>query len=163
MALHWPLKSPSFQISFVNDAGAPITTAHADTDYRRADTYRLMVTAASSGYLTLIGQGTSSDYFLLAPNLRGKIGLRRIDTGSHSFPGHLLFDTTQLSEQQRRLYFTPPYGNERVLALLTATPLFNQMMEGLAPLSEGEVVRLILEAHSRPGSQLALAKVVTRP
>lgn len=163
VALHWPLKSPSFQISFVNDAGAPITTAHADTDYRRADTYRLMVTAASSGYLTLIGQGTSSDYFLLAPNLRGKIGLRRIDTGSHSFPGHLLFDTTQLSEQQRRLYFTPPYGNERVLALLTATPLFNQMMEGLAPLSEGEVVRLILEAHSRPGSQLALAKVVTRP
>lgn len=163
VAMHWPLKSPAFQISFVNDAGAPITTAHADTDYRRADTYGLMVTTASRGYLTLIGQGTSSDYFLLAPNLRGKVGLKQIDTGSHSFPGPLLFDTTQLSEQQRRLYFTPPCGNERVLALLTTTPLFDQMMDGLAPLTEGEVVRLILEAHNRPGSQLALAKVVTRP
>lgn len=163
LAMHSPLRSPGFQITFVDDVGKPIQTAHATSDRSKSDTYCLSISTSSRGYLTLIGQGTASDYFLLSPNKYGMVGLRPIDTGSPIFfPGPLLFDTQQLSHDFRRICFLPPCGTERVLALLTPTLLVRELGEPLARLSEGEVVRLILDAHTAPNSRLALARVVTR-
>lgn len=160
VAGHWPRLSKALQIEFVDTQDRPVHRALVSRHASACDNYRARIVTVQSGCLTLIAQGASGTYYLLAPNPHG-LGNSPLPAGTHFFPGAPVLDVAQLPAEQRRLYFSLPAGNEHLLAALTPDPLFPQAMPLGSRLSEELVAQLLAHAYAQPGSLLALAKVAT--
>lgn len=160
IASHWPRLSRALQIDFVDVSGRPTAHARVAAESYTCDLYRARIVTVQPGYLTLIAQGASGNCYLMAPNPAGS-GNSVLPPGSHFFPGPLLLDVNQLGEQQRRWYFSPPAGEERLFAILTRTPLWPQAMPIASPLTEAAAVQLIIHAMAQSDSLVALARITT--
>lgn len=161
LVAHWPNRQRGLSLTFVDKDSRRISQAFASSDVDQSDLYRARLTTISSGYLTLISQGSSGNYYLMFPNPQG-IGLAPLATQStYFFPGPELLDVNQLPYDEREWTFGFPTGTERLLALLTTQPLWPEAPPVLSKMTQELLVELFLAALQSPNSEVSLARIET--
>lgn len=131
----WP-HGRSVQAGFVDADGRP-RQGHA----RVNDIYRLHVRPDRSGFLTLITQGTSRNYYLMAPTANGNAQLE--PHRDYYWPGALFAgDADDWAFLEA--------GEERILALLTDVPLIPSVPHGI--ITPDAVASLLGRARLQPDS-----------
>lgn len=162
LVAHWPNQQRGLSLTFVDKDNRPISQAFACSDVDQSDLYRARLTTVSPGYLTLISQGASGNYYLMFPNPQG-IGLAPLSAQSTCFfPGPELLDVSQLPYDEQEWTFAFPTGTERLLALLTTQPLWSEAPPVLSKLTQEALVELFRAARQSSGSEVSLAKIETR-
>ena len=161
LVAHWPNRRTGLSLSFVNPAGHPITRAWVSHNEALCDLYRARLITVSPGYLTLISQGSSGNFYLMCPNPHG-VGIGSLAGQSTCFfPGPELLDVSQLPLEEQEWVFGFPAGTERLLALLTPAPLWPQPMPVQSQLTEDALRELFNAARHTLGSEICLATVET--
>lgn len=138
----WPHRR-DVQIGFVDERGYP-----RENEARVNDVYRLHIRPAGSGALTLIAQGSSGAYYLLAPKPEGARHVSgHVD---HYWPGNL-------NPKAANAYVFMDAGEERVLTLVTPEPLLPPCnSEKITP---DALAGLLQQALSQPGSSLGYTRL----
>lgn len=129
---------------------------------RVKDVYSLHVVAHDVGYLTIVAQGTTGEFFLFAPNTSTTPDTFYIQAGSSRFlPGELLpLPLTDRPTMGDMLMFCDA-GEERILTLLTPRPLLEEPVNfRLEECQPETIIKLLRAAAEMSGASLAFAKIL---
>ncbi len=152
----------SFMLDFVDEDGHSWNKKPAV-----GDIYRIRIRSRGDGYLTLIGQGSSKTFFILAPNNTSPAESFLLKAGqTYYYPSQhfLSFEgmVDHRGEPIVRFDFGDP-GLEIVLATLTSGPVYGQnsifFQNELCDLDEAAVTALLETINKQEEAALAVASI----